>query len=222
MTTEIVTQMLAAARRLAELGLSPGSSGNISCRVGKSLWMSASGTQFADLNEDGLVELDAATGAHIGPPRSKASKELPLHLALYRRNPQIECVIHLHSPAAAAAACLPAWREHSALAPISPYAVMRVGNLPLIGYEHPGSPLLGDRLTEVAVPFDCALLQNHGSIAGGVTVAEAMDRCIEIEQACNLRLLLGPFPEVNQLSDEQTVELAKANRRPWGDQDHRY
>ena len=221
MTTEVIAELLAAAHRLAELGHSPGSSGNLSCRIGDSLWMSASGTQFADLSEAQLVEIDLTTGAAAPNQPGKASKELPLHLALYRRNPETSCVIHLHSPAAAAVACLPAWRAHCAIPPVSPYAVMRVGNLPLISYEHPGSPELGDRLTEVAVPFDCALLANHGSIAGGRSVAEAMDRCIEIETACNLTLLLGPFSNVRELTDAQTDELARRNRRPWRDQDHR-
>lgn len=220
--TDLIEQTIQAARTLAGLGLSPGSSGNISCLIDGSVWLSASGTQFQTLKPDQLAQIRLSDGsAEAAGNPVKPSKEAPLHLALYHRNPELRCIIHLHSPAASAVACLPAWSEYSAIPPISPYAVMRVGNLPLIGYEHPGSPVLGDLVASHPVPFDCALLQNHGSLAGGTTVDQALDRVIEIETACNLVLRLAPFDTVNMLTTKQADELARANRRPWAATDYR-
>lgn len=218
---DIIEETLTAAHELAQQGLSPGSSGNISCRINDSAWLSASGTLMSTITRTQLAQIDLLTQqtpTHAGP---RPSKEAPLHLALYRSNPRMRCIVHLHSPAASAAACLPAWSKHCALPPLSPYTIMRVGNLPLIPYEHPGSPVLADHLMALEVPFDCALLQNHGLIASGSTVSEAVNRSIEIEQAADLALKLGHFKSVNTLTDVHTDELAKRNGRPWGMNDYR-
>ena len=211
---DIVKQMLEAAHHLAALGLSPGSTGNISCRVAETFHMSASGTHMASLEREQLATY--ARGEWSGP---KPTKEFPLHMALYERNPEATCVIHLHSPRAAAASCLDPWSEYCALPPLSPYFVMRVGNLPLIPYRHPGSVELGDLLRESAHPFDCALLANHGVVAAG-SVSQAVERCIEIENSSGLLLQLAGFSP-HTLGEQECLELAERNARPWGHRDNR-
>lgn len=211
---KLIEDMLEAAHRLSQAGLSPGTTGNISCRINDTVFLSASGSSLGTLTADQLTRFDS-DGQH-GP---KPTKEFPLHMKLYGMNPSAACVIHLHSPAAAAASCLPAWSEYSAFAPLSPYFVMKVGNLPLVDYQHPGSATQADSLSDIRFPFDSALLQAHGPITSG-SVAEALERSFEIESSAQLTLSLAglnPF----MLSDEQCHELAGTQRRPWGDRDHR-
>ncbi|AZQ77849.1 aldolase [Flaviflexus ciconiae] len=212
--TDLVDDMLETAQRLAALGLSPGSTGNISCRVGDDIFLSASGTSFATLSRDDVVKI--RDGHMTGP---KPTKEIGLHLEVYKRNLEATAVIHLHSPAAAAASCLEPWRPYSALPPLTPYVLMRVGNLPLVPYSHPGSEELVEGLRAVEYPYDAVLLANHGLIASG-GLKQAEEASIEIEASCRTHLqLVGMKP--NYLTDQQCEELTRKNGRPWGAQDYR-
>lgn len=208
----LVTELLEAAHHLADLGLSPGSSGNVSIRGQDSVVLSATGTRLADLDRTGLSRV-AMDGEHLAGPRP--TKEAPVHLAFYRRDPRLRCVIHLHSPNAVAHSCLPPYSERSAVPPITPYFVMRVGQTPLVPYAMPGSPALGEGIESLAFPFRSALLQYHGSVCAGETVAAARDAVIELEAATEIVLKL-PADRFGLLSDEQAREVAAAHGSFWG------
>lgn len=220
--SDLVGELLAAGRDLAASGMSPGTSGNVSVRLGDEVWMSASGTSLATLTPeqmarttiDGTPVADGDDGGRDPAPRP--TKEWPLHLAMYAREEEYRCVVHLHSPRAVAASCLAPWREHTAFAPVTPYVIMRVGNVPLVRYAAPGDPAQAERVRGSELRFHAALLQNHGSIAAGRTVAEAVDRAVEIEEAARVRLALGDRLDVRFLADDEVAELVERYGQPWG------
>lgn len=204
-------ELIEAAHRLAALGLSPGTSGNVSVRVGSAILVSATGAALADLAIDGLAVLDPDGGLVRGP---RPTKEWPLHLALYRRSPDVSAVVHLHSPAAVAASCLPPHSQRSALPPITPYFVMRVGQTPLIPYAHPGDRSQADAVEHHPGDFRALLLQNHGSVVTGASAAEAAERAVELETAADTVLRLAGLPAV-PLDDAAARELARTYGSPW-------
>jgi ribulose-5-phosphate 4-epimerase/fuculose-1-phosphate aldolase len=210
--TDLVGALLDAAHHLAGLGLSPGASGNVSIRIGDEVLVSATGTRMADLARDGLSRIDLEGRLIEG---ARPTKEAPLHLGFYRRSPELRCVIHLHSPSAVALSCLPPHSELSAVPPITPYFVMRVGQTPLLPYAAPGSAELGRHVERLPFPFRAALLQNHGSVCAGETVAAARDSMIELEAAAEIILKL-PVGGFRPLSDEQAREVAEAHGSYWG------
>ncbi|MFF5991177.1 class II aldolase/adducin family protein [Prauserella flavalba] len=206
------TELVAAAARLAELGLSPGSSGNVSVREGEEIVMSPTGADLAALDAERLSVLDDAGTLLAGP---RASKEFPLHRAFYRRDPAFTAIVHLHSACASAVSCLAPWSERSALPPITPYFVMRVGQTPLVPYADPGDPAQAESIERLAWPFRAALLANHGLVVAGRTVAEALDAAIELEEASKLLLLLGDRP-IRTLEESDAVRLGERYGSPWG------
>ena len=68
------------------------------------------------------------------------------------------------------------------LPPITPYFVMRVGRLPLVGYHPPGGPGLAAAVAASSARARCALLANHGSIASAESLEAAVDAVEEIEE----------------------------------------
>jgi ribulose-5-phosphate 4-epimerase/fuculose-1-phosphate aldolase len=206
-----IDDLVAAGRRLAALGLSPGSSGNLSVRVGDTIVMSPTGSDLAALDAEQLSVLDFEGNLLRGP---KASKEYPFHRAMYRRSVETEAIVHLHSSYAAAASCLEPWREMSAIPPITPYFVMRVGQTPLIPYAAPGNSSQAEVIENLGFPFGAVLLQNHGSITSGSTMAAAVEAAIELEEACKLLLLLGTKPG-RYLTTREALELASTYSSPW-------
>ena len=217
---DLVVELLAAGRALAASGLSPGTSGNVSVRVGDEVWMSASGTSLATLTPAQMartrLDCTPVAGDADRAPAPRPTKEWPLHLAMYARDDAYRSVVHLHSPSAVAASCLRPWREHTAFAPLTPYLLMRVGNVPLVRYAAPGDPVQAERVRDSALRFHGALLQNHGSLAAGTTVAQAVDRVTEIEEAARTQLLLGDRLDLRHLTDDEVAELVGTYGQPWG------
>lgn len=199
-------------RRLAALGLSPGGSGNASVRLDDRILITPTGGAFARTTPESLavVRLDGEAEGDADAP--KPSKEVPLHLAAYRERPDIRAVVHLHSPHATALAVLAA-PGTEALEPHTPYAVMRLGGLPVAPYARPGSAELGDSILGLLRGTDVALLGAHGSIAVGATLAAAADLAEEAESAAQVALLLRGADAPVLPADEVAALRA---RRPGG------
>lgn len=204
-------ELAAAGAHLASLGLSPGSSGNLSVREGDRVLITPTGADLAAIDPDGLAVLDL-DGTHLDGPRP--SKEHPLHTAFYRRDATTRAVVHLHSRHAAAVSCCPPWTRHSALPPLTPYFVMRVGQTPLIPYAAPGDAAQAVELERLPFPFRAALLQNHGPVVAGADVRAASDAAVELEEAAALLLTLGERA-TRLLTPEECTALAQRYGSPW-------
>jgi len=181
-----------ACRHLSSAGLSPGSSGNVSVRVGARIVATPTGSSLRSVRE---VDLAATPADQEGAPRP--TKELPLHAAMYAAHPEATAVVHLHSPYATAVACLPP-DEHgfAALPPLTPYRVMRLGDVPLVGYAPPGSAELAAGVAAAAPGHPVLLLANHGPVVAAATLDAAIDLAEELETAARLTLLLRQAPAV--------------------------
>jgi ribulose-5-phosphate 4-epimerase/fuculose-1-phosphate aldolase len=205
-------ELVAAAAQLAGAGMSPGSSGNLSIRHDDRIIISPTGSDLASLDPDQLSVLDFEATLLSGPA---PSKEYPFHRAFYRRDETVRAVVHVHSLAASACSCLDPWSERSAIPPLTPYFVMRVGQTPLIPYADPGDPAQADAIQASGSRFRAALLQNHGAITAGRTMGEALEAAVELEHTCSLLLQLGSRP-FQLLPSEATDRLAKRYDSPWG------
>lgn len=202
-------------RRAVDLGLSPGASGNLSVRADGAMLMTPSGAGLAELRPDRLAVVDALTGAPRpeSPSGITASKEVPLHAALYRRFPTAGAVVHLHSPQAMALACRRPWSVVSAIAPLTPYLVMRVGRVPLAPYAAPGTAALASSLDAVDGDFRAVLLARHGLLAWAPTISAAFDVAVEVEEGARTALLAGP--DALPLDAEEIAELTDRYATPW-------
>ncbi|WP_432941990.1 class II aldolase/adducin family protein [Kribbella sp. CA-253562] len=203
--TEIRERVVAACRHLAAAGLSPGSSGNVSVRVGDQVLITPTGSALRRVQAEDLaqVTVDGLTSKSAAKP----SKELPVHLAVYRQRPETTAVVHLHSPYATACACLPPdERGLAQLPPLTPYRVMRLGDVPLAPYARPGSSELGDGVERLADRHHVILLANHGSVVAGTSLDAAVELAEELETAAQLSLLLRDLPHV-RLTPAQAAAL---------------
>lgn len=204
-------QIIAAGRRLVDLGLSPGATGNLSIRDGDKVLLTGTGVSLGRLTATDIAEV-SLTGEHLGGAR--ASKETPLHLGLYRRGPEHQAIVHLHSPQTVAMSCRSPWSTSNAVPPLTPYFVMRVGQTPLLPYRHPGDAALGEDIATAPGPLRAALLANHGSVVSGTDLDDAVERAAELEEACRIALLTENSPR-RELTRLQIRELADRWNSPW-------
>jgi ribulose-5-phosphate 4-epimerase/fuculose-1-phosphate aldolase len=206
-----IEELLAAGVRVVDEGLSPGSSGNISVRVGDRILLSGTGVPLGRMRPEDVAVLDL-DGQHVGG--AKPSKESPLHVAFYQRDLQHRAVVHVHSPSSVAVSCLQPWSDFSAVPPLTPYFVMRVGQTPLLPYRAPGDPALGDDVRASPWTMRAALLANHGPVVAGGEADEAVDRAVELEEACRITLLTAGHAR-RELDSVATAELASRWSSPW-------
>ncbi|TQL46964.1 L-fuculose-phosphate aldolase [Homoserinimonas aerilata] len=209
--TDKRNRLIEAGRELVDAGLSPGRSGNMSIRDGDTILMTPTNSSLGSLRADELSVV-ALDGTHLDGPRP--SKEVPLHLAMYARDPRDTAVVHVHSASATALSCLEPWSAHTAIMPVTPYLLMKVGQVPLFPYFAPGDPRQADAIRSSPLEFRGALLANHGSIAAFPTLAQAQTAVGEIEEAAQTALLLHGRP-YRLLDDAQIRELTTANGTPW-------
>jgi L-fuculose-phosphate aldolase len=207
----VVERMISAGRALVAAGLSPGSSGNLSMRDDGRILMSGTGTQLGALSPSDLAVL-SDDGTQLDG--SRPSKEVSLHLAMYAKNPAHEAVVHVHSPYAVALSCLAPWSEHSAVPPLTPYSLIRLGQVPLLPFAAPGDAAMGELITNSPHPFHAALLSNHGAVVGGKTIGQAVDAAIELEEACRIAVLTEGR-ERRLIPEQQVIAIAQHWGTPW-------
>ncbi|MGO4534765.1 class II aldolase/adducin family protein [Leifsonia sp. 2MCAF36] len=184
--------IVGACRHLSAAGLSPGSSGNVSIRVGARIIATPTGSSLRAVTEE---ELAATPADQEGA--SRPTKELPLHAAMYAAHPDATAVVHLHSPYATAIACLPPGDSgYARLPPLTPYRVMRLGDVPVVPYASPGSEELAAGVASAAPGHPVLLLANHGPIVAAASLDAAIDLVEELETAAQLTLLLKQAPAV--------------------------
>lgn len=94
--------LTAWGRRLAELGVSPAASGNLSCRSAAGFVITATGVPLGAIAPEHWVEVTAVEPMHGGGLRVDSrgmfepSRDSAVHAATYRRVPRASCVFHLH------------------------------------------------------------------------------------------------------------------------------
>ncbi len=202
-----VEELVACARSLFERGYCFGTSGNISLRIGDRVFSTPTGSSMGSLTEESIA-VTSMDGTVLGA--SKPTKELHFHLAAYRALPDSRAVVHLHSTYATAISCLRDLDLNDALPVLTPYYAMRIPALPVVPYLPPGDLQLAAEVEQRACTTPAMLLRNHGSVAIGKTLRDAVTLAEEIEEAARLYLLLGDrgLP----LTPDQVLELRRRFR----------
>jgi L-fuculose-phosphate aldolase len=200
-------QAVAAIARLDALGLNRGSTGNLSVRASEGgFWITPTGTPPEDIGADSLVWLadDGAVKQGAWAP----STEWPFHRAIYRARPDLNAVVHMHSPHATALACLrrglPAFH----------YMVAVAGgdSVPCTPYHLFGTEALSQAVGAAFADRQACLMANHGLVAGGGTLAQAMKVALEIEALCGIYLQALAVGEPVLLSRAEMAEVIERFR----------
>lgn len=192
--------LLHASRRMVELGLNRGTAGNASVRCGSNVLITPSALPVAEMAEQDMVLLDADGKVLQG---RKPSSEWRFHCDIFKARPEIGAVLHMHSTFATTIACLgkdvPAVHYHIAIAGgdsirCTPYTIFGEQNLSDLALE-----ALSDR--------KACLLGNHGMIALGKDLAEALSVALEVEYLCEIYWRTLSVGEPQILTVQQMYEV---------------
>jgi len=168
-------------------GYAFGSTGNLSVRDGETIWITPTGQSLRHTTIDSLSAIDRH-GAILN--HNKPSKEFPFHLAAYAAaGTRAHALVHLHSTWSVLLSCLDTLDEANPLPVFTPYYLMRVAPLAVVPYCRPGSDHLAEVIGAAARQSNCLLLRNHGLVALGRSMSEAVDRAEELEETAKLYFL---------------------------------
>jgi ribulose-5-phosphate 4-epimerase/fuculose-1-phosphate aldolase len=202
---QVRADMVRLSASLFQRGYSVGSSGNISAKVADGILMTPTNSCLGFLDADRIAKLDAA-GKHVSG--DKPSKEVFLHQAFYGTRPEAGAVVHLHSTYGTALSCLADLDPADTIPPITPYVVMRVGQVPLLPYVRPGDPAMGELVRRLEGRHAAVLLANHGPVVSGPDLTSAVYAAEELEETAKLLLLLRG-EKTRRLTDTQVDELTR-------------
>jgi L-fuculose-phosphate aldolase len=169
--------LLTIAQKLAELGLNKGTSGNCSVRLEEAFLVTPSGMSVVEMMPNSMVEM---TFEGVAEPNKKPSSEWRFHRDILQQRPEINAVIHMHSMFATTLACL-----HLDIPPFHYMIAVAGGDtIRCAPYALFGSQALSDHALTALHERKACLLGNHGMIALGQDLDDALAVAIEVENLC--------------------------------------
>ena len=183
-------------------GVNQGTSGNVSVRHGEGLLITPTAMAYERMQPEDIVYMamdGTVTGLH------KPSSEWRFHRDILAARPEANAVVHAHPTACTtlailnreipavhymiAAACGPTIR-------VAPYAVY-------------GSEALSRHAVEALKGRLACLLEHHGMIAIGPSLARTMWLAVEVETLARQYMGCLQLGEVRLLSDDQIAEVVQ-------------
>ena len=178
---ELRRELVRIANRLDAQGLNRGTSGNVSARFGEGMLITPSGMGAEGLGEDDIVFVHR-DGSSRG--RWQPSSEWLFHRDILERRAEFGAVVHTHSVAATALACL-----RKEIPPFH-YMIALIGgeSIRCAQYATFGTQALSDNALAALEDRKACLLSNHGMIAAGRDLAEAYRIAFEVETLSEMYL----------------------------------
>jgi len=181
-------------------------SGNVSVRdlVTGYVVIKPSGVRYEDLKPEHMVVVDL-DGQRI-EGEFKPSSDTASHLHIYRHRPDVNGVVHTHSPYATAFAALGQ--------PIPVYLTAMAdefgGPIPCGGFALIGGEEIGQVVVESIGDSPAVLLKNHGVFTIGSTAEAAVKAAVMVEDVARTVWLALQLGQPEEISPE---DVAKLHRR---------
>ncbi len=158
--SKLKKELIEYGKLCGEKNMTPGISGNISARCSDGILITVSGSANGYLSEDDFVLIDFDGNVIEGD--KKPSSEKMLHIEYYKQRPDINYILHMHSPYLSSfAACRLALDE-----PVMPENIFYFGQIPLAEYGLPSSKDLVEKTSVYFKDYNVILMANHGVIVG--------------------------------------------------------
>ena len=189
--TSTANQIIEAGRRLVAAGFVDGTTGNVSARDGSRFLITPTSRDYRLLRSVDLVRIDLTSEKPEGPRRP--SSEWRMHAGVYRVRDDVQAIVHHHAT----------WSSAVSVAPTAEYAPS-------------ASPELARVVSEaIAQGHNAILLANHGAVAVGRSVAEALRRALEVERISQMFIcaaILGGAHPLDATAITQSREFFKGYR----------
>lgn len=207
MTTVALRQeLIDAARAMNTLGINQGKAGNLSVRSGTGVLITPSGIAYDELTPDDIVFM-TMDGAAAGS--RKPSSEWRMHLDIHRSRPDVQAIVHTHSPFATTLAC------HARSIPAFHYMIAVAGgeDIRCAPYATFGTQALSDKVLAALADRKACLLAQHGQIALGNSIKASLALAVEVETLARMywqALQIGEPPLLDKAEMQRVIAQFRA------------
>lgn len=201
-------QMCEIGRRIWAKGFCAGNEGNHSLRLPNGRFLcTPTGVSKGFLKPDDICVVDI-DGKQISG-RLRRSSEFLMHAHIYKRRPDVGCVIHSHPPHATAFAVagveLPTC--------VHPEAEVFLGPVPTAKYVTPGDKRLGESIDPYLDESNTIVLGNHGVVCFDVDLESTYYKLEIVDAYCRILLLAKEVGQIRPLGAEEMKELLALKAR---------
>ncbi len=225
-------QLVQVMQRLLAAGLNQGMSGNASVRHDpltgapalQGFWITPTALAVERMQAQDMVFMDLEGGVHATDPRAadlqvadpraagKPSSEWRFHRDILRARPEVGAIIHTHSPFATTLAC-----AHRSI-PAFHYMIAQLGgeDIRCAPYALFGTQALSDAALQALEGRQACLLANHGMIALGRNLDQALAHALALESLSEQYwrvLQIGPAQVLDPAQMAQVQEQFKGYGR---------
>jgi len=195
-------QIIATALRMNALAINRGKSGNVSARWKQGFLVTPSALPYENMRPADIAFIDAE-----GRPKGirKPSSEWRFHFDIYRHKQNCQAVVHAHSSFATTLACL------GMGVPAFHYMVAIAGgnDIRCASYATFGTQALSDHAIDALEQRAACLLANHGMIATGGSLPNALALAVEVEALCEQYWRALQIRTPHLLSDDEMARVVK-------------
>jgi len=185
---KIKKELVFYSRKIAADKLTIGASGNLSAKSGNYIYIKSTGCCFENIKTSDFI------GLNLKNPLTNSLKKRPsceyrLHIACYKKRPDIKFVFHTH-PIISTTLYSAGLKDRPLTMEFAAYIGNSIG---VVNFASPGSALLANKVAEKAKEYDSIIIKKHGLVTFGRTAQEAYIRSLIIEREARAKFLCKLF-----------------------------
>lgn len=203
--------MVEIGKRLYNKGFVASNDGNISIRLSeREILITPTGVSKGYMSASDMLKVDLEGNVISG--FLKPTSEMKMHLAVYKKRPDVKAIVHAHPPKATAFAVAGIQFDRITL----PEVVFSLGIISLTEYGTPTTHEVPRSIEKHIGSSDAVLLANHGALTVGKDVFDAYYKMETLEHFSSISLYARLLGGERALDEKQTQELYRVRQEVYG------
>jgi len=168
-----IADMIKIGKKLGQIRLIDGASGNMSCRIDDYIVITKTGSILDDLTPQDFVTLK------LGEESKDASSDLIVHNAIYSKT-DYKAVLHCHGVYNVVLSFI-----HDEITPMDLEGKLFLGKVKVVEGEFK-SKELADKIASEVAKNGIVIVRGHGIYSAGTNIYEAFNRACYLEHSCEI------------------------------------
>lgn len=203
---EMESLLIEYGKLMGRKNFTPGTSGNMSFRVDDNhMLITASGSANAYLEDDEIVLTDFS-GNPVEGEKKKPSSEKLLHIEIYKKRPDLNVILHVHSPYLSSFAAAGISLDK----PIMAENTFYFGKILMADYALPSTVELAENTAKFFDEYNAVLMESHGFVVASDNIKDAYLKLELAESYAQIVLntyLLGGARELTKEQENAILAL---------------
>ncbi len=176
-----ISSLIRTCNSIYDRQLVSGKAGNVSIRIDNYIAITPTLKALNDLEQEDIVFVDLNGNILT---KNRPSSEVEMHLEIYRKRPDVNAIVHTHSPYATGFSF-----SAKQLKRLEGFGKINREYIASIDYEKPGSKSLAVSAGNGLENEDVLILKNHGVVCVGKNIKEAESLANFVEEIAKTQFI---------------------------------